>query len=474
MLIIDDSDLNADWIKTGTWDLPTDPAELEALFGPDWYATLSRLPAWQAAPPQVKAAAPATLVKFAPGLRPVLKHGSPGDKGYAQMHPTGAGGAYAQWGDHAERIRQAESRGPSEEALRGMISDATIPEFSDEEVASWVEVSDPEVVDRMITQNDDLALRAEDIEGGDYETEFERQTAMDELRYEAALRLVEENGDYYPNLMRRSKAEERDYQGDTLLDADATDQFREVFDYTHEGVNAAGVPVTIEAQVKFAQQRGADGMIRVQGDLMVNGVEGGKFVRDFSLDQEGRLVVSHEWLKIDAAEGRGTGFATEFNARAEDYYVSHGVDRIKVHAALENGGYTWAQAGFDFDPQRISVNRKRIQDRIDGFVKQYDAGVDNAKPRDIKAMKAVSRRMDLSPWDEDFPTPSEIANLGRVAGAETWPGKTLLVGSDWFGEKPLRPGGRRISATERRLIEEAAARVPEPEIPGQKEFDFNA
>lgn len=92
MLIVDDSDLNADWIKTGTWDLPTDPAELEATFGPDWYATLSRLPAWRAAPPEVKAAGPVTVVKFAPGLRPVLKHGDPSRPGYAAMHPNGRAG----------------------------------------------------------------------------------------------------------------------------------------------------------------------------------------------------------------------------------------------------------------------------------------------------------------------------------------------------------------------------------------------
>lgn len=53
---IDNNDLNADWIKTRTWDLPTDPEHLARLFGPDWYDTLSRLPAWQAAPPEVKSA----------------------------------------------------------------------------------------------------------------------------------------------------------------------------------------------------------------------------------------------------------------------------------------------------------------------------------------------------------------------------------------------------------------------------------
>lgn len=51
---LDGDDLSADWIKTGSWDLPTDPAALESLFGPDWYAILSALPVWLAAPPEVR------------------------------------------------------------------------------------------------------------------------------------------------------------------------------------------------------------------------------------------------------------------------------------------------------------------------------------------------------------------------------------------------------------------------------------
>jgi len=51
---LDGDDLSADWIKTGSWDLPTDPAALESLFGPDWYAILSALPVWRAAPPEVR------------------------------------------------------------------------------------------------------------------------------------------------------------------------------------------------------------------------------------------------------------------------------------------------------------------------------------------------------------------------------------------------------------------------------------
>lgn len=54
-IIIDNNDRNADWIKTLSWDLPTDPETLARMFGDDWYARLSRLPAWDAAPANLKA-----------------------------------------------------------------------------------------------------------------------------------------------------------------------------------------------------------------------------------------------------------------------------------------------------------------------------------------------------------------------------------------------------------------------------------
>lgn len=74
--LIDEDIEDADWIKTLSWDLPADPKVLEQSFGPDWYEQLSKLPAWQAAPLEVKAARPGVMVKIAPGLRPVLKHGT--------------------------------------------------------------------------------------------------------------------------------------------------------------------------------------------------------------------------------------------------------------------------------------------------------------------------------------------------------------------------------------------------------------
>ena len=73
---IDDTSMNADWIKTLSWDLPTTPEEMEEFLGPDWLSIMKPLPAWLAAPESLKSPAVAGMVSFAPGLKPVLKHGT--------------------------------------------------------------------------------------------------------------------------------------------------------------------------------------------------------------------------------------------------------------------------------------------------------------------------------------------------------------------------------------------------------------
>lgn len=99
---IDSTDGNADWIKTFSWDLPTDPKELEAVFGPNWYAELSRLPAWLAAPPELKNPA---LVKSGS----VVVFGKHLDGKHNQKrHGRGGGGV-----DYSESQRSGERMGTS-------------------------------------------------------------------------------------------------------------------------------------------------------------------------------------------------------------------------------------------------------------------------------------------------------------------------------------------------------------------------
>ncbi len=278
----------------------------------------------------------------------LVKHGDPSRPGYAQMHPNGAGSAYAEWGDHAGRIAAAEGRGPAEEHLKMALTSGM-------------------------------------------------------------------SGAYGP---------------------DAVSAFNEVYGITHSGVNRDGATVTLKAEVTSVFGEGSEG-ISVYGTLKDSGNnDAGTFERKFALDDEGNVVVSHELLEIWGDEHKGTGFATNFNAQAEDYYISHGISKVYVHAALENGGYTWASSGFDFDPAESGHNAIMIEGRT------------RRHPQSDQFVGVRNRILNLEPDDPDYPTPFEISRVGWTPGAKTWPGKEVLVGSDWYGVKVLRPEGRRLSTTE--------------------------
>jgi hypothetical protein len=600
LLDADDSDLNADWIKTLGWDLPSDPEALRVMFGPDWYATLSRLPSWQAAPAEVRNAvvvkhysgshdqrshagksgaelvqekqsrdvdyllrrgqwldeqlardgvalppprtvldllgeaadkvrkwvdekqnppltalreseierivvanrsrvdaerarrglppkdwptwegpevrkadtavigalrtlfagmvddrvfqlmerdrrplaemdgpfadlmdvmldavaravgdaAPTTVIKFAPGLMPVLKHGDPSRPGYAQMHPNGAGSAYAEWGDHAGRIAAMEDVGPSVEQLMlgtGGADDRTYNE----------------IVNDILTNHVDEVDMTIDNDYAEY-TRREEFLATNPSADETDAFIAEQRLEMAENLYN---ADPERYRGDRFDEDEALDAFNDVYSIETSGTNAAGDTVVLRSSVSSVWS-GSD-TIEVTGRIEDSyGDEVGEFIRHFQREPDGSVSVSHELLRLWDDNVKGTGFATEFNARAEDYYVSHGIKKIKVHAALEQGGYTWAAAGFDFDPSYVDTNRAEM------------VKVMSRSPQKASFEPIIDRMTRLGRDDPDYPTPFEISQLGRIPGASTWPGKEALLGSNWYGVKELRPEGRRRSATE--------------------------
>jgi hypothetical protein len=370
----------------------------------------------------------------------VLKHGDPSRPGYAQLHPTGAGSAYAEWGDHAGRIAAAEGRGPSEDVLRTAINGGSLLLAPEDEIAEWIEQNRPDDIDMTIDNNYGLYQRKEKIEETEYERDWERDEAIQDLRRDAAYLLASEDAHMYSEAMGRGP-----YYDDDEVQA----AFGEVYNYMHSGVNKQGDPVNLSAEVMSVET--SQGNVKVSGVITdYNGNPVGNFERRFFKDDDGRLMVEHELLELDDSV-QGAGFATEFNANAEDYYVSHGIEAIRVHAGLDQGGYTWASAGFDFDPRPWSLKQSKanITGRIDDYLSDTSPDRAPLTPAQRERLTSLRDRLESKDHtDPDFPTPFEIASFGRTSGAETWPGSEIMTGSNWYGEKPLTPGGRRRSATE--------------------------
>ena len=118
---------------------------------------------------------------------------------------------------------------------------------------------------------------------------------------------------------------------------------------------------------------------------------------------------------------RGQGFATRFNAHSEETYRANGIKTVTLHADIDVGGYAWARAGYDFRNNRT---------RSATVAKAY---VDSIKRHDSDPV--ISRFRELH--QSGTATPLDLAMVGHSPGASTWPGKEIMLDSDWQGVKTL-------------------------------------
>jgi hypothetical protein len=190
--------------------------------------------------------------------------------------------------------------------------------------------------------------------------------------------------------------------------------------------------------------------LRIRGRIMQGRVVAGTFDRFFARDAtSGKLVAHHSFLMLDS-RFQGSGFAREFNQNLYDWYRRSGFDRVMTHADIDVGGYTWATQGFDFRDQAAfdawarSARDKIARIRVGQFGPPTPGGfaITGLTPAETQAEldrfellldEATSGRRQVSAY--------EFSQLGRRPGqggkGDTWIGKVIMLGSDWFGAKPL-------------------------------------
>ncbi|HME77914.1 MAG TPA: hypothetical protein VKI00_20380 [Mycobacterium sp.] len=171
----------------------------------------------------------------------------------------------------------------------------------------------------------------------------------------------------------------------------------------------------------------------IEGEILSDsGDPMGKSVRSFYRDHDGYLVVQNDLLLLEPA-ARGRGFATAFYDELERYYRRSGVDVITIHAALQDGGYSWAQYGFDWDPRRIAESFTDIHRRIDDLLRSP-----KVTTADKQLLAEIRGRVDHLDPGQEWPTPNELANL---RGDDPELGRKLMRGSSWYGIYPLSEKG---------------------------------
>lgn len=158
--------------------------------------------------------------------------------------------------------------------------------------------------------------------------------------------------------------------------------------------------------------------------------------RHGSVVGEGTRTIHAEDSKSVAHSGfhlqrdvQGQGFMTRYNQQVEQSYRDHGIERIEIHASGGKvgstqmvGGYAWARAGYEFRGDSRYVVSALVLAKYGGSKSPYSP--------EVRAQIAkVAGNSHASPID--------YAMIGHTHGAQTWPGKEIMLDMSWDGVKTL-------------------------------------
>lgn len=154
----------------------------------------------------------------------------------------------------------------------------------------------------------------------------------------------------------------------------------------------------------------------------------GEAIWGYQRGPDGELVASHELLAVTEGH-KGTGLSHAYFARLGPWYSESGVNRLSIYASLEDGGYAWARANFDWDPHPRKFARSIASVR--GRLQAVRA---DATPGDQAQIDDMIARLDAGPSSPVFPRPAELA---AMSGDDPRLGRTVMRGSNWTGTMPL-------------------------------------
>lgn len=177
--------------------------------------------------------------------------------------------------------------------------------------------------------------------------------------------------------------------------------------------------------------------VDIAGEIYdAKGNQVGEFSR-YITRENGQLVAHHEVLTL-RPNVQGSGFAQEFNENLYDWYRRSGVTEVRMLANIDVGGYSWARKGFDFaDTAAASEFIDDAMEKIDRALGRIAQG--GVAPRGITAQQLRELRDYIAPMQSGTRAAHapDIAEFGRQQGQAgkraMWPGKWLMLGSEWQG-----------------------------------------
>lgn len=242
--------------------------------------------------------------------------------------------------------------------------------------------------------------------------------------------------------------------GDPEAAARVTEAAKATYNFTDPGTGMRAEVVEVFPRPKAPGGKNPGGVGVKIKVFDADGNEVGNATRTWDFDETtGRLDMKHMSLILDE-EVQGGGFASRWNAQAQQGYHDMGVGRIKLTASDAVGGAAWASAGYDF------LDRESMKD-VSSAWGRVSKRLQPGDPLKAKIDEMISRSTDAdfdagthpSPFEwymvgADEPYPKHIP--GRAEPIQSWVGKDIMRGVEWAGfysiTDPHRPGSRREDA----------------------------
>lgn len=417
-------DIADDWPKIRTWGFPDVNTydEFIGMVGDDeeTVGAFVQLPAWNPAPQQIKdgvAAAypnlvplfftmPEVLTKHLDGKHDQLSHGA----------WAGVNRDTPEYQAKMERVEEKRRDGkvlPSTDyRLWEMLDQYGNPEewgfelpqsYIDEHFSDEYEEALSEVTSSMY--GDDYIMLTED-----------QVNAASLAAYE---RLQAEATEYY-----REDLEAAGYDPDAFTRA-----------FSHQSADGRFQSIVGDVEYDYYEQN-----VTVRGSLWADGDEVGEFIRIVDMADpayDGRAHVHRDLLTINEYK-RGEGLAGWFNKNMQEVYLASGVEVVSIYAVdlsqgdpdTAGGPAVWASQGYDFDRSKGSAAYSSVKRAVESYAEDNLEMVTlpAAVQRNIRSVMERMENLDME--DDDFPTPREIWQLGRVGDIKGktgwWPGKSIL------------------------------------------------
>jgi hypothetical protein len=177
------------------------------------------------------------------------------------------------------------------------------------------------------------------------------------------------------------------------------------------------------------------GSLRVGGSIFHNGIYVGSWLRSVKFGTgvtENHMV--YELMDINE-EQQGKKIGTSFIGHFDSIALAMGINRIKLEANLDIGGYAWAKHGYDWDTEYGEPDTKTMQTKLLRYASENNDTT-------ATEARALANRL-AQPFDHNYPTPLEIAMTGYQSrdtdnsNREMWLGKTIMLESAWWGTRKL-------------------------------------